>query len=103
MNWKGRSLESWLPLLAKELHESAARPRTFAARTAYAVIFYSITLYFMFQLISQGGEVQVSALARGHGGQLFRTVFWAQVGGIFIFLPAMVADAIARERERNSL
>ncbi len=100
---KRRPFESRFPLLSKELIEEAQRPRTYLFRVAYAAVIFAVSLFFLYGLVSRGGEVEVASLARGNGVRLFNLVFWAQAAGIILLLPAMMADAITRERERNCL
>ena len=88
-----------LPLLWRELVEQAHRPRTYVIRGVYCLVLFALFLLLL------GGEFtdSVQTEARGMGGRLFGLVVSLQLAAIFLILPAMMADAITRERELNSL
>lgn len=90
-----------LPLLSKELTEQAARRRTYVARTVYALILCAIgfTAYTLI-LRDTSGSVYASL---GRGKRLFEWLIGLQFVGIYLFMPALVSDAVAGEKERNSL
>lgn len=90
-----------LPLLAKELTEQAARPRTYKLRVGYALL-----LYFGAFLCFLGtfGSVTASPLAiLGHGRGMFMACIDLQLVGIYLFMPAITCGAITNEKERGSL
>ena len=89
-----------LPLVAKELLEQAARPRTYVARTVYAVLLFATCL-----LVSWGDvSTRTGPLsALGSGVNLFEVVVALQFVGITLFMPARACGAITSEKERDSL
>lgn len=96
MSWLAR-LE--LGLLKRELVEQANRRRTYVIRTVYCVILFALFLL----LLAGRFTGEVPAEAKGVGAELFYLVLGLQLIGIYALLPAMMADAITRERELNSL
>lgn len=89
------------PLLTKELIEQANRRRTYVVRTLYAVVLFTVFGTFLFSLISTRGTVSVRSLGQGAGA--FELVVAAQLIGIFLLMPALIADVVTREREHQSL
>ncbi len=87
-----------MPLLAKELMEQAARPRTYWVRTIYALVLFSAGLFVIY---GRGGSVGVAKF--GQGEEIFEQIFQLQLGAIMLFLPASCAGAFAGEKERESL
>jgi ABC-type transport system involved in multi-copper enzyme maturation permease subunit len=86
------------PLLGKELLEQSAQKRMYVMRVAYAlVLFGAFTIYYIRHL--GGGPV----LALGGGYEPFKFLVYAQLVAIFLFLPPMMAGAIAQEKERDTL
>jgi len=86
------------PLLGKELLEQAAQKRMYVMRVAYAlVLFGAFTIYYMRHL----GEGPILAL--GGGQAPFTFLVRAQLAAIFLFLPPLMAGAIAQEKERDTL
>ena len=97
-------LERSLPLFDRELSEQAARPRTYVLRVAYGVALFAVVLGAGTALFSQDSEGAAAiALLRGEGGQLFRAAYWAQVAGIFLVAPALMASAFVHERQQGTL
>ena len=86
------------PLLGKELLEQAARKQMYVVRVAYAlVLFGAFCIYYMRHL----AEGPVLALGRGLGP--FNFLVQAQLVTIYLFLPPLMAGAIAQEKERETL
>jgi ABC-type transport system involved in multi-copper enzyme maturation permease subunit len=86
------------PLLGKELLEQSAQRRMYIIRVAYAlVLFGAFTVYYIRHL----AEGSVLALGRGYGP--FSFLVSAQTAAIFLFLPPMMAGALAQEKERDTL
>ncbi len=94
------SVPRW-PLLAKELVEIAARPRTYVLRVVYALLLYAAFFTGPVHGIHLQGRNQL-ALA-GVGQSLFKSLVEFQLVGIALFLPPMMCGAVAREKERDSL
>ena len=93
----GRFRVDW-PLLGKELLEQAARRQTYVLRVAYALVLFGA---FVFYYIRNLGLEPVLALGQGRGPFIF--LVRAQFITIFLFLPPMMASAIAAEKERDTL
>jgi len=95
-----RSLFS-LPLLAKELVERAARPRTYWVRVGAALLLYGGFWFQNDDILKQGTMRTMSVLGAGE------KMFEATVGFLFIciaaFVPAMLCGVITQEKERDSL
>jgi len=86
------------PLLGKELLEQAARKQMYVIRVAYAlVLFGAFCVYYTRHLAS--GPV----LAMGGGLGPFSFLVTAQLAAIFLFLPPLMAGAVAQEKERETL
>ena len=86
------------PLLGKELLEQAARKQMYVIRVVYAlVLFGAFCIYYVRHL----AEGPVLALGRGFGP--FQFLVRAQLATIYLFLPPMMAGAIAQEKERDTL
>lgn len=91
-----------LPLLAKELAEQSARPRTYIVRTLYATVFYAASLWGFYQQV--GGRWSSDALTMlGTGRILFEQVVWSQLFATYVVLPALMAGVITGEKERDTL
>ena len=89
-----------LPLLARELMEQAVRRRTYIIRVVYAVLLF-VVAYFMFYDLLRGTSAGMFA-ALGHGRQMFDMLLVLQFAGVYIFMPAIGASAIAVEKERST-
>jgi ABC-type transport system involved in multi-copper enzyme maturation permease subunit len=86
------------PLLGKELQEQAARRQLYIVRVIYAVtLFSAFGIYYVRHLA--GGSV----LTLGHGAAPFHFLVGAQVVAIYLFLPPLMAGAVAAEKERETL
>ncbi len=86
------------PLLGKELLEQAARKQMYVIRVSYAlVLFGAFCVYYMRHL----AEGPVLALGRGMGP--FQFLVTAQLATIYLFLPPLMAGALAQEKERDTL
>ena len=89
-----------MPLLAKELTESAARPRTYWLRVVYGLLLFLIIGLGHGQFFRADSN-PLSVL--GEGRELFETLVYLQFVGIALFLPGLVAGRITQEKERDSL
>lgn len=87
-----------MPLLAKELTEQAARPRTYIVRFLYTAVLFSAGLFIIYGRGATGGVAQL-----GQGQEMFDQMFRLQLGAILLVLPATCAGAFAGEKERESL
>jgi ABC-type transport system involved in multi-copper enzyme maturation permease subunit len=86
------------PLLGKELLEQAARKQMYVVRVTYGlVLFGAFCIYYLRNL----AEGPVLALGRGLGP--FHFLVQAQLVTIFLFLPPLMAGALAQEKERETL
>jgi ABC-type transport system involved in multi-copper enzyme maturation permease subunit len=92
------TLDQICPLFARELLEQSARRRTYVIRTVFATLFF---LSFLVLLWATTHGKGLSML--GSGSKLFQSVVTIQFMAIYLFLPALFFDAIAREREAGSL
>lgn len=90
-----------LPLLTKELIEQANRLRTYIVRMLYATVVFFVAMLSMQRLFTQGQEDVFAVL--GQGRELFQMMVYLSFGGIYLFMPAISADAITLEKERDSL
>lgn len=90
-----------LPLLGKELVEQAASRRTYVLRGAYAsLLFLCFGLLLWDHLGDFEGGDALSIL--GSGDRLLEGLVAFQFTGVYLFLPALMAGAIASEKERGS-
>lgn len=102
-----------MPLLWKELAESAARPRTYVLRVVYALALYGT---FAFILPRMAGSIMSGRLETGFGSSfpttedllgmgswIFGRLEAFQLWGIILFLPALMCGRITQEKERDSL
>jgi ABC-type transport system involved in multi-copper enzyme maturation permease subunit len=92
------TLDQICPLFARELLEQSARRRTYVIRTVFGGLFF---LSFLVLLWATTHGKGISML--GTGLELFKSVVTIQFMAIYLFLPALFFDAIAREREVGSL
>ena len=89
------------PLLAKELTEAAARPRTYRLRVIYAGLLYTVFGLMVPSWAWSAGTSPLTILGAGH--EMFETILWLQFTGIGLFLPGMMCGRITQEKERDSL
>ena len=89
-----------LPLLAKELLEQAARPRTYWMRVAYGGLLYLVVVLPQLEFFKSSGNPRG---VLGQGRELFDALVGFQFAGIFFFLPALMSGRITMEKERASL
>lgn len=88
-----------LPLLVKDLTEMAARRRTFLLRSAFAAVLYLCFGFFFHDALTrfeQSGSL-------GHGQRLLEPLMGINFIAIYALLPAILAPAIAGEKERGTL
>ena len=86
------------PLLGKELLEQAARKQMYVIRVVYALVLFGAFCVYYVRYLAEG---QVLALGRGLGP--FNFLVAAQLVTIFLFLPPLMAGALAQEKERETL
>ena len=98
-------LRAWFsfPVLAKELVETAARPRTYALRVIYALGLYAIFALNVPDSVWKSGEHPYSHSQFGAGGYMFDYLLGFQFLGVALFLPALMCGRITQEKERESL
>lgn len=94
-----------LPLLGKELTETAARRRTYILRVVYAGLLFVIFWLTMPRKIFSGNEETGYLTVRllGIGRELFQQLTLIQVFGVLLFQPALMCGRITQEKERDSL
>lgn len=90
-----------LPLLAKELVELSARPRTYIVRVAYAGILLLISWIVLFNSIPYGASTPLDVLGRGL--VVMYGVGYLQNIGLQFVLPAIACGVFTVEKERNTL
>lgn len=96
-----------MPLLAKELAEQSGRKRTYQLRMLFALVLYApalCTVLFSGRTYGsnpnfRGAIAQTQALGR----DLAETLLFTLLVCVYMFLPAMMAGAIAAEKENGSL
>src|SRR6185295_15724072 len=86
------------PLLGKELLEQSARKQMYVVRVIYAVFLFAAFCIYYFRHVAGG---PVLTLGRGLGP--FQFLVAAQFTTIILFLPPLMAGAIAQEKERETL
>lgn len=80
----------------------AARKRTYLLRVCFALALFAISgAAYMDDVRWMRGPTNWSLL--GTGGRLLEYMAAVQIGGIWVFLPAMVAPALTIEKERETL
>ncbi len=90
-----------LPLLAKDLVETANRRRTYVLRVVYALLLYTAALFIY---ISETNALQKTTFELlGTGSTLLNITFGLQCAGICLFMPALSVGAITNEKEKNTL
>ncbi|HEX4263305.1 MAG TPA: hypothetical protein VH597_03115 [Verrucomicrobiae bacterium] len=87
------------PLLGKELMEQAAQKRMYVMRVAYALLLFGAFCFYYARYVRYYGGMM--ALGKGLGPFMF--LIMAQSAAIFLFLPPLMAGAIAQEKERDTL
>lgn len=97
------ALRSFLsfPLLAKELAERAARPRTYWMRIGAGLLLYGAFWFSHDSLLKQNSLGGLSVL--GTGEYMFHTTVKFLFLCIALFVPAMLCGVITHEKERDSL
>jgi ABC-type transport system involved in multi-copper enzyme maturation permease subunit len=94
------AIQNGLPLLGRELVEQAMRRQTYIIRVVYAGLLFLIA-YCLFYDLLRGASAGVFAVL-GRGRPMFHTLLGLQFAGIYIFMPALGAGAIAVEKERST-
>ena len=90
-----------LPLLAKDLVETANRKRTYVLRVVYALLLYCAALLFYIESTDALRKTTFELL--GSGRQLLEITIALQCFGICLFMPALSVGAITNEKEKNTL
>lgn len=88
------------PLLAKELTESASRPRTYVLRLVFGAVML-VLLTTTYRDLSDREGTTLAML--GRSAELFEPLVLALFGAIYLLVPATCSGAIADERRRGSL
>ncbi len=86
------------PLLGKELLEQAARKQMYVIRVTYALVLFGAFCVYYTRHLAEG-----PVLALGRGLAPFNFLVAAQLVSIFLFLPPLMAGALAQEKERETL
>lgn len=86
------------PLLGKELLEQAARKQMYIVRVVYALLLFGAFCFYYARHLGGG-----TAQALGGGTGPFDFLVVAQLVTIFLFLPPLMAGALAQEKERDTL
>jgi ABC-type transport system involved in multi-copper enzyme maturation permease subunit len=90
-----------LPLLAKDLVETANRKRTYVLRVVYALLLYGAALLIYIENTNAFQKTTFELL--GTGQQLMTITIALQCAGICLFMPALSVGAITNEKEKNTL
>ncbi len=90
-----------LPLLAKDLVETANRKRTYVLRVVYALLLYCAALLIYVENTNAFQKTTFELL--GTGKQLMTITIALQCAGICLFMPALSVGAITNEKEKNTL
>jgi ABC-type transport system involved in multi-copper enzyme maturation permease subunit len=90
-----------LPLLAKDLVETANRKRTYVLRVVYALLLYCAALLIYVEETNAFQKTTFELL--GSGKQLMTITIALQCAGICLFMPALSVGAITNEKEKNTL
>ncbi len=93
-----------LPVLRRELVQQAASKRTYVVRCVYACLFFLLFFSLAMDTLRfyRNTDVLEAIAAMGRGGELLEQVCMLQFLGAYLFLPALMAGAIAHEKERHS-
>lgn len=86
------------PLLGKELIEQAARKQMYVMRVTYALVLIGAFCFYYARHLAEG-----PVMVLGRGMTAFSFLAGAQFFTIFLFLPPLMAGAIAQEKERDTL
>lgn len=86
------------PLLGKELLEQSARKQMYVVRVVYALVLFGAFCFYYMRHLAQG---PVLTLGRGLGP--FQFLVNMQLYTIYLFLPPLMAGALAQEKERDTL
>ena len=90
-----------LPLLAKDLVETANRKRTYVLRVVYALLLYCAALLIYVENTNAFQKTTFELL--GTGQQLMTITIALQCAGICLFMPVLSVGAITNEKEKNTL
>jgi len=90
-----------LPLLKKELLESAGSRRTYALRVAFAASLFAVFGLLVLILIADASRSHASFL--GVGRVVFHRLVLIQLVAVYVFQPLLAADVFPQERKRGSL
>jgi len=98
-------LANQVPVLRRELVQLASHRRTYIVRAVYACLlylFFSAFAYDTLRRFYDADNVLAALSAMGEGADLLGFICALQFMGVYIFMPAMVAGAIADEKERQN-
>jgi hypothetical protein len=96
-NFSRRRFFDW-PLLGKELIEQSARRQMYVIRVTYALALFGAFIFYYQRHLAEG-----PVLTLGRGLNPFKFLVNTQLATIFLFLPPMMAGALAQEKERDTL
>ncbi len=86
------------PLLGKELLEQSARRQMYIVRVVYGFVLFGAFCFYYARHVAEG-----PVLALGGGSGPFHFLVGAQIATIYLFLPPLMAGALAQEKERDTL
>lgn len=88
-----------LPLFRRELIEIGSRKRTFASRTAFAILFSGVILT-MWSFYTRWGGFMSTVLGRGR--ELHFVIVWLELLTVALLMPLVMVSTFPSERERGS-
>ena len=89
-----------LPLLRRELTETAQRKRTYVLRSVCVAIFTLIFLAVYLMLTRRSAQVFQML---GSGREMMQTLFYTLLVAMYVLTPAMSCSAISLEKEKQTL
>jgi ABC-type transport system involved in multi-copper enzyme maturation permease subunit len=85
----------------KELAEQSARKRTYVIRTIYATLLFAFATLIFWSTVYN--EINSPFEVLGRGREMFLAVIFLQLGGIYLFMPAITCGVLTAEKERNTI
>lgn len=90
-----------IPILSRELIESAARRRTFILRTLFAAVFLGFVFLAQAERFRRSGSAVFDVL--GSGQWLFQDLVAWQIGAVVVMMPLITCGTIVNEKQRDTL
>ncbi|RPI84395.1 MAG: hypothetical protein EHM42_07550, partial [Planctomycetaceae bacterium] len=90
-----------LPLLVRELIESAARAATYRRRVVCAIVIYVIAFLRISLLLPSSGANPFAIL--GVGKSFFLDLIWLSIGTVCLVIPGLTAGSLTTEKEQGTL